>query len=151
MKTCALCNLEKPLKDFYADAGSKGKTRSDCKSCKNKSTYKWREANREQYNRSIREYQEAHPRQRDACDLKRKYGKSIEWYDTTIKNQGHKCAICNKTNPSYKRRFAVDHDHITGTVRGILCYNCNRLLHAFDNVDLYNKILLYLNKYKKEI
>ncbi len=78
-----------------------------------------------------------------------RYGKTNEWFQNTLKAQDNKCAICNKVNSSKKRTFAVDHHHASGKVRGIICYNCNRLLHAFDNVDLYNSIQAYLVKHKE--
>ncbi len=144
MKICRVCKLEKPLTSFYADKNSKDGRRSDCSTCKDASTSKWRKDNAEYYNRTMREYQAANPLQRDDCDLRRKYGVSRLWFDETLVAQDHKCAICLKPNTATKRRLAVDHHHESGKVRGILCYNCNRLLHAFDNKDLYEKILKYL-------
>lgn len=44
-------------------------------------------------------------------------------YDALMKRQGGRCAIC-KCLPKSKR-FAVDHDHDTGVVRGLLCSRCN--------------------------
>lgn len=148
MKTCCKCNIQKSLDNFYKDIQSKGGYRADCKACKNQGTYRWRESNKERYNKSMRDYQAANPLQRDDCDLKRKYGVSREWFDKTLIEQDNKCAICQKTNSSTKRRFAVDHNHLTKRVRGILCYNCNRLLHGFDNLDLFDRLLEYILKHK---
>ncbi len=149
MKKCIACSLEKPITEFYADSGFKDGRRKDCKTCKNQSTYKWRKANEDRYNKSMREYQATHPLQRDDCDLKRKYGKSRQWYNETLLVQDNKCAICRKPNTATKRRLAVDHHHETGKVRGIVCYNCNRLLHGFDNLDLFNAIMAYLKQHKE--
>ena len=148
MKTCYKCKITKPINQFYADKNSKDSYRLDCKQCKNESTYKWRKANEAYYNKSMRDYQKANPLQRDNCDLKRKYGVSRQRFDETLLKQDYKCAICKKPNTATKRRLAVDHHHASGKVRGILCYNCNRLLHAFDNLDLYNAIMEYLSKHK---
>lgn len=146
-KICNKCKIEKPITSFYREGLSKDGRRTDCADCKNKNTYAWRKANQDYYNKSMSEYQKAHPRQRDDCDLKRKYGVSIKWFDDTLAEQDHKCAICRKPNPSTKRRLAVDHHHASGRVRGIVCYNCNRMLHAFDDSDLYNKIMAYLKRF----
>lgn len=40
---------------------------------------------------------------------------------------------------------AIDHCHKTGKVRGLLCYNCNRLVAFLDNQDHLAKANLYLN------
>jgi hypothetical protein len=56
-------------------------------------------------------------------ELKRKYGiTEAEYFDMLDKQQG-KCAIC-ECEPQGKD-FAVDHNHKTGEVRGLLCSNCN--------------------------
>ena len=59
------------------------------------------------------------------------------------------CDICNEKgfllNPTYDRKFVIDHDHSTGKVRGWLCHNCNRGLGLFqDNIKLLEKAKSYL-------
>ena len=54
--------------------------------------------------------------------LKRKYGISRTDYDALFERQGGVCAICRK--PS-KERLCVDHCHVTGMIRGLLCRKCN--------------------------
>lgn len=51
------------------------------------------------------------------------YGISPETYKEIFKRQGGRCAICR--NKPATIRFAVDHDHKSGEVRGILCKRCN--------------------------
>lgn len=55
--------------------------------------------------------------------LEKTYGISPETYQAIWKAQGERCAICR--NKPRTIRFAVDHDHQTGEVRGILCKRCN--------------------------
>jgi len=51
------------------------------------------------------------------------YGLSTHEYDELLASQGGKCAICRGRPKS--KRLAVDHDHGTGAVRGLLCSRCN--------------------------
>ena len=58
--------------------------------------------------------------------------------------QEHECAICNDACSTGKD-LAVDHDHATGLVRGLLCARCNRALGGFrDNLWLISRALEYL-------
>lgn len=54
------------------------------------------------------------------------FGLTPEQYDHMLELQGGRCAICEK-RPG-KRRLAVDHDHETGEIRGLLCTRCNHKL-----------------------
>jgi len=54
---------------------------------------------------------------------------------------GHRCAICRRS----ARRLAVDHDHQTNVVRGLLCTPCNQGLGMFrDSVALLRGAIAYL-------
>lgn len=57
--------------------------------------------------------------------LERKYGVTLEWYEETLVAQGGCCAVCGYVPEKGQRRLAVDHDHETGVVRGLLCQLCN--------------------------
>ncbi len=48
------------------------------------------------------------------------YGITLEQYDRMFKRQAGKCALCRR--PPGRTRLAVDHDHKTGRVRGLLCW-----------------------------
>lgn len=60
--------------------------------------------------------------------LRRTYHCTLETYNAVMKYQKNKCAICKRHVSNFKNSFAVDHDHITGLVRGLLCWECNRVL-----------------------
>lgn len=79
--------------------------------------------------------------------LKRKYGFTQELYEVFFFMQCGQCAICHEDWDG-KRNFAVDHNHITGRVRGLLCHKCNPALGAFkDDPELLIKAAMYLKKY----
>jgi NMD protein affecting ribosome stability and mRNA decay len=61
--------------------------------------------------------------------LQRQYSITEETYNAILKKQDGRCAIC-KCHQHYQR-LAVDHDHKTGMVRGLLCVHCNRGLGRF--------------------
>lgn len=65
-------------------------------------------------------------------------------YDALFKKQGGVCAIC-KLPPDKNRRLAVDHDHKTGRIRGLLHTGCNIGLGCFkDSTKLLRAAILYL-------
>ena len=59
--------------------------------------------------------------------------------------QGGRCAICGEDSP--KMRLAIDHDHKTGRIRGLLCRHCNLGLGAFlDDTEVMGRAIDYLNE-----
>ena len=64
-----------------------------------------------------------------------------------LESQNGACKICGKVDPGRisSKRLAVDHDHTTGKVRGILCFRCNMGLGCFnDNIEIIKKVINYL-------
>lgn len=59
--------------------------------------------------------------------LKKTYGLTVQQYDNILAEQNNSCAIC-EVEHTEEKRLAVDHNHDTGEVRGLLCYDCNRNL-----------------------
>jgi hypothetical protein len=60
------------------------------------------------------------------------YGLKLGGYGQLYQAQGGVCAICRRATGQTKR-LAVDHDHETGLVRGLLCGPCNKLVGYFRN------------------
>lgn len=80
-----------------------------------------------------------------AINLFRRYGITQQDYNTMLVAQSGACAICAKACPTGKR-LAVDHDHLSGKVRGLLCASCNARINtlAFDGTGLFIVALRYL-------
>lgn len=76
---------------------------------------------------------------------RKKFGLTYEQLrDIESKNNG-RCWICNKTEEENGIGLALDHNHVTGEVRGLLCRMCNIGLGAFkDNVELLERAKSYL-------
>ena len=77
---------------------------------------------------------------------KRKYGLTPEAYADLLASQGNRCAICDKAfNLSVLRSVAIDHDHVTGEVRGALCPLCNVAIGLLsDDPDRLERAAKYL-------
>jgi hypothetical protein len=72
------------------------------------------------------------------------YGITGEQYEAIKAHQGGVCAICKRAKGTSKR-LAVDHNHRTGFVRGLLCSTCNNILgYLRDDLDLAAGIHGYL-------
>ena len=75
--------------------------------------------------------------------IKIRYGITKADYEKMLFVQMGLCAIC-LMKP--KNKLHVDHDHLTGKVRGLLCGNCNKALGLLrDNTDFLSKAIEYLN------
>lgn len=59
------------------------------------------------------------------------YGLTPDQFATMLADQEGRCAICRADSPGGKGGWHVDHDHQTGTVRGLLCHGCNLGLGNF--------------------
>lgn len=122
----------------------------------------WEQANKEKRANYQRDWASANPEKIKAYALKyyyanptksatkrekqklRQWGLTIEQYEELLKRQNGVCAICNKACSS-GRKLAIDHDHKTGRIRGLLCSNCNLGLGKFfDNKELLRKAISYL-------
>ena len=76
-----------------------------------------------------------------------KYGISFEEYSEMLSAQNGCCAICGKHESKLKKSLCIDHDHNTGTVRGLLCTNCNRAISFFeDNIEIIKKAVEYFRE-----
>jgi hypothetical protein len=72
--------------------------------------------------------------------LLKKYNLTLSQYQDRLKFQNNQCPICHSDNPTN-----IDHDHITGKVRGILCSKCNTGLGCFrDNPEFLENAKIYL-------
>jgi hypothetical protein len=106
----------------------------------------WREQNKERARETrSRHYFENKEKYQQYCwerNLAKKYKLTKQQYEEILQEQGGVCAICGGT---CKRRLAVDHDHDTGKVRGLLCSRCNRALGYFqDSTEILQNALKYI-------
>lgn len=93
------------------------------------------------------------PAARRDYDLKRRYGLPEGGFEAMLETQGGVCAICGKKPRT--RSLAVDHDHRTGRIRGLLCSGlrgCNKALGVFEkDPDTALRAALYLLEIRADL
>ena len=123
-KWCPDCDSVKPLSDFPRARGNKNGRHSYCKPCHN--------ARGRATLESVGGSRTYH--------LKRRYGITALEADAMLAEQGGLCAICKVAPAAH-----VDHDHETGAVRALLCFNCNGGLGQFkDNPQALHAAAYYV-------
>ena len=121
MKTCRLCGEGKDLTEFHTRKDT-GKIRNECKTC-----------------------------HADA-QMQRNYGINLSTYNRMFVEQGGVCKICSlPQNSKRNERLAIDHDHLTGQVRGLLCDHCNRGIGLLkDDPRILDRAASYLRSQDQE-
>jgi hypothetical protein len=134
-KVCTKCGVEKPLSEFARRKNSEPSLKSACKEC---------------HRERARGYWKIKPLPKEVQrerNLRKSFGIGVEEYNKLLKAQGGSCAICGTYACASGRNFAVDHDHKTGKVRGLLCKFCNTALGQFqDSRDYLLNAIEYLER-----
>ena len=125
-KVCSVCNENKAIEKFPKHSSCLGGVAPVCRFCKTSAT------------------------------RFKRYGVSHQQYTEMYIKQDGKCAICSSTNPNSRaakdgsKSFCVDHCHVTGEIRGLLCFKCNSGLGNFmDSTEKLKNAINYLSREKK--
>lgn len=140
LKICVDCREPKELTEFYYQNKALGTRSARCKKCALTAMKAWRNKNLDyETNRN----------------LSKNYNLSLDDYNALLVAQSHCCAICGKHESQNDvgnrgtKKLAVDHDHVTGAIRGLLCTKCNTGLGAFqDNIETLLAAALYIEKFR---
>jgi hypothetical protein len=174
MKICGTCKTDKPLDEFYFSKGKPSSRCRACTRAKASESHernrehrrdyrhRYYEENKDKIRDKIREwndqnkefikqrrkkrYQENKAEYRSKW-LMKNYGIKAADYDRMLLEQGGLCKICKSSDHKSKRveHFAVDHDHETGQVRGLLCHSCNRGIgYLQDRLEIVEAAAKYL-------
>ena len=130
-KRCPDCRELKALDSFPRNKNSKDGRHAYCKPCHNARGHE----TRQRLYGGGRHYH-----------LKRRYGIGAAEVEDLIQAQGGVCAVCRERSPEH-----VDHDHVTGKVRGVLCFGCNGGLGQFqDNIDWLAHAIDYIRRHRDD-
>jgi hypothetical protein len=136
MRTCPSCKTEKEHGAFYRNRATSHGLSAYCIECERS-----------------RQKGDAHRRVKPSAEQKRRwqiktrYGLSQEAFDNLIAAQASRCGICEKELSVSGERNTwpyVDHDHVSGAVRGILCHACNIRIGGWDSPDFRSRAMKWL-------
>lgn len=141
-KKCGMCGEVKPIDQFNFNNKEKGWRQAYCKPCALERFHADRI--RRGWDEEVLTYR---------CT---KMGTTPEWYKSVFADQGGVCAICRqpedhpvKRGSGKIRSLAIDHNHQSGKVRGLLCCKCNQSLHRLEKYPGWaESAVAYLLKYK---
>lgn len=150
-RTCSTCGQFKPLDEFAKDASKKDGLRGKCKACQRAYWNGWRQmsGNSEKSRAAMARSRKKNAHKRLDYARRRLYGMAPGDAERMHAEQSGGCAICHRPIPlgdgHASRSACVDHDHLTGCVRGLLCRKCNSGLGMFrDDPELLNAAAEYL-------
>jgi len=150
-KVCTKCGLEKPKDLFAWKHKAKGYLKAWCKSCDSERVGEWlktpngREASRQKdAKREASGERKEHHRHKA---MRTKYGLEPHEFEGLLEAQGSKCVICSDHLAVSKGKYAIDHNHDTGSVRGVLCVPCNAAIGLLkDNPKIIDAASAYLRE-----
>jgi hypothetical protein len=157
MRKCRVCHTELPEERFGITRrkDKSGVVReyfdATCMVCRRKK-HLAQPGKREIHRQGTKNWYHKNPEKAKSQRLKR-YGIDLEGYNALRKKQNYCCAICKKREEDVSQGRAktpatalhVDHNHLTGKVRGLLCTNCNIILgKCYDDDTILNNAVQYL-------
>jgi hypothetical protein len=151
-KQCSKCKEVKSTSEFYKNKQQKSGLHPCCKKCfllqckkyYNKKKEKCKEQKRQYSLKYIRKNKEKVNNYR----LIYNYGIDVTGYNQLFFEQNGRCAICKKHQSELNKKLSVDHNHILGKIRGLLCPRCNHALGLLDeNIETIKELLNYVQKY----
>lgn len=150
-KACTQCKAIKPVAEFPACKTNRNGLHSWCFSCKRarSKAYQDRPDVKERM-RSYRREWARQPKQRAQNKrnrIRRVFGLTPQQLNQMKVDQQGLCAICFQPEP-LKRSLAIDHDHVTGKVRGLLCTRCNTALGMIqEDVEILINMTAYIDQH----
>lgn len=159
-KRCRTCKEKKSSDDFSYQNVVLKKTKPHCKKCFSEYLKIYRKNNFVEISRKAKNkykkirdkkilyaknHRKNNPEKTRAIYWKYNHGITPDEFYIKLKEQNNRCAMCNIDMNGYRRFFAVDHNHVTNKIRGLLCDTCNHGLGFYEKYkDKYAK---YLSKY----
>lgn len=134
---------------FSNDPKRKSGVSTHCKACNYVYVKDWRLRNKDKVESIRKKYESRNPQRH----IKTKFGVDPSTKEILLISQNYECAACRSTehnNPKNKgdSGWCLDHNHETGSIRGVLCWRCNVTLgHSMESVERLMALANYLEKH----
>lgn len=162
MKICCSCKIEKNYEEFHKNKASKDNHSNQCKICRTKyDSERWannKESERARVKEWISKNKKYYERYEKGKKLRARYWPNLSIEEANLEfeklmvEQNGKCKICGIDHSKLKVGLVVDHCHIAGDVRGLLCQNCNALIGmAKESAETLYSAIEYLKLKKLKI
>ncbi len=136
LRVCKKCGRVKPASDFYSGR--------ECRGCRNSAVTVSRQAREAKIDVSTDEGLLAYVRTR-AAHYRTNYGLTVDQAFEILKRRV--CDVCGKLPSGRRKVNDLDHDHVTGVVRGLLCSHHNRVLGFIDEEpETLDALVAYLQR-----
>lgn len=146
-KVCPHCMQSKLLGEFHKNKSRQDGVHSWCKKCVLADARARYLADPQKYLSRSREWGHNNPDKKRTTFMKWRYNISPDDFLKLLEIQDGRCGICKTTNPG-KTGWRIDHDHVSNSVRGILCHKCNTSLGGLgDDIEGLERALSYLKVY----
>jgi len=121
--------------------------------CKTARSAEWQKSHSEYENKKSAQWRKDNPEKMALSSrnsiLKKKYGITQSEYLEILVAQNYVCAVC-KRDEVRDAALAVDHCHVTGKIRGLLCTKCNTAIGLLDDSPGLAVVLLdYMKKHRQ--
>jgi len=134
-KVCFTCKTEHPWTHEFFYRSNVRYLQNECKSCNKVRRAKWWKS-------------AAGKLSSTNTKLQARFGITADQYNARLREQGGKCLVCSATSSCMGHKLAVDHDHKTGTIRGLLCKSCNIAIgNMHDDPQRLRNAASYLEKF----
>lgn len=148
VKRCGRCRREKSPGEFNRDAVRPDGLYPTCKDCRHGEYLRAAERKRAYQRRYRTENLARVATAKRAWYFRSRYGITLEDRERMLEAQSYACAMCGAALVG-GRQTHVDHCHVSGVVRGILCLRCNTVLGFVEDAALMALATGYLARTKE--
>ena len=151
-KLCRNCKQDKPVEEFHKSKINSDGLKNECKPCRKIEAQVYRKKYPEKIAANTKKWYALNPEKRKAVYRNKGWrdaGIDMDYprYLILLEKQEHRCKICKKHESEFDKALAVDHNHTTGVVRGLLCHDCNMVIGKMNDYPiLLREAVRYLER-----